>query len=158
MNSSENPGVPVATNRDRSALPPYVEGALFLICGLIIGAGMTVFVMDNSIRGFITQPDQLPDRLLHQMERRLDLTETQRERAIVIIADHFATFDGLRREIQPDVQATLDALREDIAEILDPDQRQTWNTNFERIRGKWQPGPLVPLPSERRIVHASGSS
>ena len=31
---------------------------------------------------------------------------------------------------------------------LDPDQRATWMKNFERIRDKWQPGPLVPTAAE----------
>ena len=142
----ENLGIPSIDRKEQGALPPYVEALLFLVCGLIIGAGMTVFLMDNSVRDFFTHPDQLPDRMLLQMDRRLDLTPTQREAAAAVIAEHFATFDTLRQQVQPAVQATLDAMRDDVATILDPDQRVLWLENFERIREKWQPGPLVPAP------------
>lgn len=149
MDADENPGIPPIARRDQGILPPYVEGVLFMICGLIIGAGMTVYIMDNTIRDLLTQPDQLPERLLRQMDRRLDLTEAQRLQAESIVAEHFVTFDELRRQVQPEIQATLDSLRDDVAEILDPDQRETWRANFERIRDKWQPGPLILTPAAR---------
>lgn len=156
MDYEEHSRLPASAGKTRGGLPPLVESGLFLLCGLIIGAGMTAFLMDNSMHEFLTNPGQLPDRLLHRMEQRLDLTDAQRREAERIIALHFETLDGLRREVQPEIQATLDALRDDVSRILDPDQRGTWEENFERIRQKWQPGPLVPSGDEQTAAHGGG--
>lgn len=148
----DEPGIPISTRKEPGILPPYVEAALFLLCGLLIGAGMTTFISDNSVRDFFTKPDQLPVRLVARMERRLDLTPSQRADVETIIAEHFATFDRLRRQVQPAVQATLDSMRDDVAAVLDPDQRSIWMENFQRIREAWEPGPLVPTPAEETTI------
>ena len=92
------------------------------------------------------------------MEQRLDLSAAQRDSAAQIIAVHFEEFDAIRQRFQPEIQARLDTLRDDIAAILEPEQRQVWETQFERIRVAWQLGPLVPRDASEPGVSTSGTA
>lgn len=148
MEDTPHPGIPRATPSSTSSLPPYVEAALFFFCGLLIGAGTTVYVMNNSIQDFLTRPDQLPDRMLHRMDRVLDLSSSQHDTARLIIEGHFAHLDSIHRNVQPDIEATMNALRDDVAMILDDRQRDIWVRRFREIREKWRPGPIVPTEAE----------
>lgn len=148
MEDTPYPGIPRATPPNTSNLPPYVEAVLFFLCGLLIGAGTTVYVMNNSIQTFLTRPDQIPDRILQRMDRSLDLTPSQHEAAKNIIERHFVHLDTIHRNIRPEVELTMDALRDDVARILNDQQREIWERRFREIREKWQPGPIVPTEVE----------
>lgn len=145
-------GSGLASRKDQGPLPPFVEAALFLLCGIIIGAGSAVYVMDHSVRDFLTRPDLLPDHLLARMSRTLDLNEEQRVQAEEILARRFGELDAVRRQFQPEVQDTLDRMRDDVAAILNAEQRATWLRNYHDFRAKWQPGPLMPTPEEQTAL------
>lgn len=151
MSYSPDFGAGMARARNRGPMPPFLEAILFVICGLIIGAGGTVYVMNDSVRDFLTRPDQLPGHLLNRMDSNLGLTAAQHEAARHIIEKHFAALDDVRRRFQPEIQTTLDAMRDEIATILEPDQQTIWLQNFERVRSDWQPGPLVPTGGTQNV-------
>ena len=131
-------------------MPPYVEAALFLFCGFVMGAGVTVFIMNNSIREFWTRPEKLPDRLLTRMDNNLGLSDAQHEAAARIIHEHFEAFNDIRSRFYPEIQSELDRMRNDIAAILSDEQRALWEEKFDNLREKWQPGPLLPGQMNRQ--------
>jgi len=135
-------GGPNRRRGEQGLLPPYVEAALFLLCGMIIGGGVTVLLMNRSMQQMVTQPSQLQNTMLSRMESRLELTESQKKDATAIIEKHFESLETIRRETQPRVKRTMDAMRNELAGILDENQRKIWEERFDAIRGNWVPGPL----------------
>ncbi|MBL7646236.1 MAG: hypothetical protein JNK74_08625 [Candidatus Hydrogenedentes bacterium] len=144
MSDGYYPGIPTPRKRDTGLLPPYIEAALFLLCGMIIGGGATVLLMDRSFQRMVSEPDRLQTNLLERMEARLSLSEAQREVAAAIVEKHFEALEGIRVEVQPEVKRTLDTLRDEVSAILNDSQRQIWERRFEEVRDKWQPGPFTP--------------
>ena len=61
----------------------------------------------------------------------------------IVVRDHAGRSVPVRR--------VLDAMRDELATILDDRQRAIWEQRFEEIREKWQPGPFIPgeLPASR---------
>ena len=157
MSDGYFPGIPTPRKRDTGLLPPYIEAALFLLCGMIIGGGATVLLMDRSVQRMVSEPDRLQVNLLERMEARLNLSDAQREDAAEIVEKHFEALENIRTEVQPEIKLTLDTLRDEVSAILNDSQRQIWESRFEEVRKKWQPGPFTPpadaqlsAPTERR--------
>ena len=158
MSDGYYPGIPAKQKRDPGLLPPYVEAALFLLCGMIIGGGATVLLLDRSIQRMVSEPDRLQTSLLDRMQTRLDLSESQRADATEIIEKHFITLESLRARVQPEIKTTMDALRVEIASVLDETQRDIWEVRFEELRQKWQLGSLLPPAAEQPEKVAEGNS
>ncbi len=144
MSDGYYPGIPARQRREPGLLPPYVEAALFLLCGMIIGGGATVLLLDRSVQRMVTEPERLQENLLQRMDSRLDLSESQRVHAAEIVERHFKTLESIRSTVQPEVGLALDALRDEISGILDDSQRELWESRFEEVRDKWRPGSLLP--------------
>ncbi len=149
MSDGYYPGIPVQRKRDPGLMPPYIEAALFLLCGMIIGGGATVLLLDRSVQRMVAEPDRLQDTLLERMQARLDLSESQRVDATEIVEKHFETLESIRNTVQPEVRRTMDTLRDEVSAILSDSQRVIWETRFEELREKWQPGSLMPPVEER---------
>lgn len=149
MGDGYYPGIPAQRKRDPGLMPPYIEAALFLLCGMIIGGGATVLLLDRSVQRIVAEPDRLQRSLLERMQTRLELTESQRVMATEIVEKHFETLEAIRNEVQPEVKRTMDTLRDEVSTILTDSQRALWETRFEELRKKWQPGSLMPSPEER---------
>lgn len=158
MSEGYYPGIPAQQRRDPGLLPPYVEAALFLLCGMIIGGGATVLLLDRSIQRVVAEPDQLQTSLLERMETRLNLSESQRSEATEIVQKHFETLESLRTRVQPEVKLTMDALRDEIATVLNDSQREIWEVRFEELREKWQPGSLLPTEAKQSDTVAKGET
>lgn len=140
-------GGPSRRRGEQSLLPPYVEAALFLLCGMIIGGGVTVMLMNRSMQQMVTKPSQLQNTMLSRMQSRLELTDSQKDAATAIIKKHFETLESIRRETQPRVKQTMDKMRDELSEILDENQRKIWEERFDSIREDWIPGPLTTAES-----------
>lgn len=144
MASEFYPPAPTGLQKDKGLLPPYVEAALFLLCGMIIGGGATTLLLDRSLQQTIARPEQLQTRLLDRMDGRLALTDQQRTQAEAIIDKHFAELAAIQQEVQPQIKDVLDTLRNELSAVLNDEQRIAWESRFEAIRAKWRPGPLDP--------------
>jgi hypothetical protein len=123
----------------RRRIPVYVQSLLYLLCGLIIGAGGAVLVIRGAVHRMVAEPELLPARMLQRMESQLDLDETQRAAIEGIVAKRIAAFRAIRDRMRPEIQSEIDGLRNDVSAVLNPDQRETWETRFDAIRARWQP-------------------
>ncbi len=149
MSDGYYPGIPAQRKRDPGLMPPYIEAALFLLCGMIIGGGATVLLLDRSVQRMVAEPGRLQVSLLDRMQAQLDLSESQRVGAAEIVEKHFKTLESIRNTVQPEVRRTMDTLRDEVSAILNDSQRLIWEARFEELREKWEPGSLAPTVEAR---------
>jgi len=98
------------------------------VAGIAIGAlGMHIY-QDRQLR----HPDDpqrpgrgfLGRRLHHQLDRQLDLSVEQLERIEAILQSSHEKAMELRNDLHPRVMTIMDRAHDEIADILDPEQRE----------------------------------
>lgn len=114
---------------------------LIFFSGMVCGGGLTVIVAVRNIRHAIHHPEEVPARLTRYLTRRLDLSSDQAEQVEGLIVQRQAHLQAIRRETQPRVAAELSALREEIGQVLTPDQRAKWDDIFDEAIDRWMPPP-----------------
>ncbi len=125
----------------RRRWPRVVAAMLIFFSGMVCGGGLTVIVAVRNIRHAIHHPEEVPARLTRYLTRRLDLSSDQAEQVEGLIAQRQAHLQAIRRETQPRVAAELSALREEIGQVLTPDQRAKWDDIFDEAIDRWMPPP-----------------
>jgi hypothetical protein len=127
-------------------------GLLIFALGAVVGAAGTLLVVRVRVRHALQQPDKLPQRIAGRLRGTLDLTDEQAEQVRAILDRRYAELARIRRFAQPRVEAQLEWVRKEIADVLTPDQAARWREHFDRFRRVWIP----PLPP--RLKDASKAS
>lgn len=111
---------------------------LFLLGG-ITGAGLTAIFAIREARFVIRHPEVVPARATARLRRALDLSDDQAAQIQQILQKRQANLQGIRRDVEPRVNAELDALRSEIAAVLNPLQAKKWHRLFDDKRAAWMP-------------------
>jgi gas vesicle protein len=131
-------------------------GAGILFLGMIIGACLTFLVAQNRIMRMVRHPDVLTKTMVQRLDRKLDLTETQREEIAKILRKHRSELSKIREEVNPRVSEQIEAMRREIRQVLNDEQRREWKDYIERLHRSWrsrpqrQMGPPGTLKRRRR--------
>ena len=137
------PNLPVTLPpRRRRGLRIFLALMIF-IGGMVCGGGLTVIVAVHRIREAVHHPEEVPARLTRYLTRRLDLSADQSDQIENLIAGRQAHLQAIRRDVQPRVRMELNGLRQDIGDVLTPEQRSKWDDIFDEAVDRWMP-PLPP--------------
>jgi len=141
-------------------------GIAILLCGMLIGAGGAVLVGRGLI---LRQSTQVSGAIVRHMSRRLNLTPQQERDVRRIVREHMEQVDQIRNQGRRDIEEELDAMRDEVADVLTPQQAQAWRRQFERVRrvappppgGRWEPpgghrGFWEPGPRDKDGHHPPG--
>jgi cell division protein FtsB len=120
---------------------------VIFVAGLVCGAGFTVIVVVKRIQNAIHNPQIAATQISAAIDRRLDLNDSQREQVERIVARRQQNLVAIRRQVQPEVEAELNELRDEVAGVLDESQQQEWQTLFDRFRSRWL--PKLPSPNNK---------
>lgn len=119
-----------------------VLGAVILLCGMVLGAGVTFLGLRPRLVPDMEGPRMLPDSTVGRLREMLDLSDEQARQIQAILARREKALLALRSEMRPRVNAQLEQTRQEIAAVLTPEQAARWNEQFERSRRRWmQPAP-----------------
>jgi Spy/CpxP family protein refolding chaperone len=124
-------------------------GIVILICGALIGAGVTAHVFWERFLHAAHSPEDAPARIVERMAGRLDLTDEQVEQIEQIVAERREALLDIRRETQPRVGAEIEGMRLEVAAVLTPEQATRWNERMESLKERWMrrgPGRLLGPP------------
>jgi hypothetical protein len=141
MNTIE-PGSQTLPKTQPSVWRMLILGVVILMCGMVIGGGLTTYVLWKRVESTITHPRLMPERIVEHMESSLNLTPEQAEQVREIFARRHERFDKMRVEMEPLVQAELDSIREEVSRVLTPEQLEEWNRRFDRMHRRWFRGPM----------------
>ena len=132
-------------------LPPRRRWWVHLLLSLVIfasggavGVGVTLIVLRNGVLYALHHPREMPVKIAAGMRRPLRLSDEQVRQVERILSQRQQVLQDIRRRVQPEVEAELDRVEQQVAEVLDNQQRERWHEHFTRLRGIWLP----PLPTE----------
>jgi len=117
---------------------------LIFVGGMVCGGGLTIIGAVERIHHAIHHPEEVPGRITHYLKRRLDLSDDQTQQVEQIIREHQKNLQEIRRGVQPRVEAELELLRQDISQVLTPEQRDKWDDIFDDAVDRWMPPPPPP--------------
>lgn len=109
------------------------------VCGAIVGATM--------VRNFPPemghQPpgpnDDPPRRMLNQLQKKLNLDDTQSAEVGRILREHWEQLEEFRREASPRIEASFEKMHADISANLRPHQQVAWDEHFNRMKRGFPP-------------------
>ena len=119
---------------------------LLLLSGGVIGSGLTVMVIIKRAHHRLHHPEEFSADAAARLRQRLDLSDEQTKKVQTILRHRQAALQDLRREFQPRVEAQIDQIRDEVGQVLTPQQAQRWNTWLDEKRRTWLPPP--PKPAE----------
>ena len=112
-------------------------GFVILICGALIGSGLTLRFLWGTIITNIHEPEKMTKRIVGRIDRRLHLNDKQIEKVEEIVSRKIKTIRALRLEIQPRVEAELKGMQIEIKDLLVTKQIPQWDKEVERFRKRW---------------------
>lgn len=118
--------------------------------GVVVGAGSTLWVVRNRVLYGLQHPERAPAGLARHLQRMLDLDDTQRAQVEQIFERRQKELQKVRRAFQPEVEAQLDQVEQEVSAVLNDVQRAEWQTRFRELRDRWLPAlpPALSGPEE----------
>lgn len=139
----EKPNAPIAKPRRRRLWTLLLALSIFS-CGVLVGGGLTFKVITVGYKRSFQEPEVLAEKIIHRMERRLDLNSDQVKQVQGIILEQQKAFQTLRKEFRPRLDSQIEKTRRELAAVLTPEQARKWEKTFARIQRFWLP----PLPGD----------
>ncbi len=130
--------------KPRRRLRPILLALVIFICGVLVGGGLSFKVVTAGYKRAFQDPDFLAEKIVHRMERRLDLSSDQVKRVREIILEQQRAFQNLHKEFRPRLASQIEKTRRELAKVLTPEQARKWERTFVRMQRFWLP----PLPGE----------
>lgn len=118
--------------------------------GVVVGAGSTLWVVRNRVLYGIQHPERAPAGLARHLQRMLGLDDAQRAQVEQIFERRQKELQKVRRAFQPEVEAQLDQVEQEVSAVLNDVQRAEWQSRFRELRGRWLPAlpPALSGPEE----------
>ena len=130
----------------RSRTRAVVLGLLILLCGMVIGSGLTLKILWDRVLYASEHPGQAPRRITERLQKRLDLTDAQAQAVRAVSTRRYMALESIRREIRPQVEAEFETLRAEVEAVLDEEQGRRWNEMYRAMQERW----LKPLEEETK--------
>jgi hypothetical protein len=117
---------------------------VIFVSGVLVGTGGTVLVIRNRVLTVVRHPEQMPQRMVNRLRWPLGLSDEQAVELEQVFERRQESLQRLRRRFQPELEAELDQIEAEVADVLDEEQQQRWQEYFGHIRRTWMP----PMPDE----------
>ena len=96
--------------RKRRPWRSILLGLIILFCGILIGAGVTVILLQRVVFYAIHHPEEIPNRLTERLRNKLSLTDDQTKKVKAILTERQKAFTELRHVTRPKVERELKSL------------------------------------------------
>lgn len=150
----EDTPIPQTVKPKRRWIRQLTYSLIILLCGFVIGSAFTLnFVWKRFVEGF-QRPEEISGRVLNRMKWTLELTDEQEKQISEIFREHEQKIRDLRMEYQPLIHAEMDNLKNEIDDVLTPEQAEKWGERFRGMEKMWlgppPPGGGPPRDGSRR--------
>jgi hypothetical protein len=112
-------------------------GAVILVCGILIGAGLTTHILWGRLLHKARHHEQMAERMTGRMIRDLDLTEEQAAQVRQIIEERLEAIRAIHEDARPRAEAELQRLHEEVAVLLTAEQAERWERRIAMMREHW---------------------
>ena len=125
---STNPAVDVISppGGQRSWSRIIMLSVIFLSGG-IVGFAAGGYWMRDRMNFMIRHPQQVMDRLFPQIQSELGLNDEQARKVEEIMRQRYASMESVRAEFVPKQMAQFEVLNNEVAQILNPEQKSKWS-------------------------------
>lgn len=121
---------------------------LIFLGGAACGAAVATMAVRHAVHHTIQGPDTISAHITSRLAGMLDLTDDQSVQVREIILRRHNALIDIRRDIQPRLEAELAVLEEEIAAVLNEQQRTKWHAHAASVRAHWLP-PIPDSPTEK---------
>ena len=142
MSDSISPPLAAPPPRRRRRWLRWLLWAIVFGSGFVAGAGLTLIGVRKGVLESIHHPETMPKKVAERLRRPLQLSPEQMRRIEQIVAERQQVLLQIRVRVQPEVEAELDVIQREIAQVLDAKQRVKWEQLFGQLRRTWLP----PMP------------
>jgi hypothetical protein len=132
-------------------------GLVILVSGIVIGSVGTLVTIKRGMMRAVQHPEQIPERTARRLAARYDLSDEQQAQVQAILRERLQRMAQIRRRLRPHIDAELDRLREDMAEVLTDEQQAQWREDFDRLREAIQPPMYTPNESTEEPEAGAGA-
>lgn len=125
-------------------------GLVILLAGLVIGVSSTLTLVRHRPMGPPPGPEFVSRRMVHDLQRDLDLSPEQAKKIGAIVKERMQKLDEIRKEARPKVAEQLKLMNEEISAVLTEEQKRAWQDNWQRRFHRFQrpSRPGGPRPGE----------
>ncbi len=116
-----------------------VFGAVILLAGMVIGGA--IMLIAGPHRKPAKGPNMASIMMLRGLQDELRLSPEQQEKLQPILKTSFEALDEIRKKAQPEIDAQLTQMNEQISAILTGKQRQLWQKRLEDLQRRFRGGP-----------------
>ena len=138
---------PVVQPRKRRT--PKVWLTLIFVSGIVVGGVGGSLVTQHRMLAMLRSPAQVPDRIMPQIRSRLRLDAKQAAQVEEIVRQRYANIESLRAEVYPEQREEFSAMHDDVAPLLDEQQKVAWNALCQTVEERYLPrkpaGPPIDL-------------
>ncbi len=125
----------------RRWLRSLIIGIAILLCGIIIGSGVTFHVVVGRFMEAVRNPGVVPSRIAARLEKVLDLNEEQAAEVESIVGRHQKELIAIGVEVRPRVRAQFGQMKREIEAVLTPEQAERFQERTEFIVKSLAPRP-----------------
>jgi Spy/CpxP family protein refolding chaperone len=142
--SATDPAPAPARAPRRTLLIATVVVVLAFVAGVIVGVvGTRVWQWRGGPPRLHVQGVRvMSDRMVHRLDRELDLSDEQRAQIEKILEARTMRIDGLWTNVGPQVRIEIDATNAEIERVLNPEQR----AKFQKLKMRFQRRRMIVHP------------
>jgi len=151
MNPIENPDSPTVLLRRLYRWRMAFLGLIILIAGFTLGAASAVLFLPHEGSNRLAAAGRGDQMMLERIMPRLRLSREQAERVGPVLRKHVQRLEEIRELGRTQIAEELEAMNEEMASLLSPEQQQRWRDlvrglpgQFPRGPGRMGPGPRGP--------------
>lgn len=149
---STNPAVDVISppGGQRSWSRIIMLSVIFLSGG-IVGFAAGGYWMRDRMNFMIRHPQQVMDRLFPQIQSELGLNDEQARKVEEIMRQRYASMESVRAEFVPKQMAQFEVLNNEVAQILNPEQKSKWSKIVRGAEKRHMPVSPENMPAPDMI-------
>ena len=109
-------------------------GLVILLCGMVIGAGITFQAGHVMMFRAISRSGDMAERVTKHIDRDLDLTDGQRAQVAKIVAHRISTSKNILIDAYVRIEEEFELLHDEVAPILTEEQKFKWEKHYNKIQ------------------------
>ncbi|TWT96523.1 hypothetical protein [Neorhodopirellula pilleata] len=140
--STQSSSKSIPLQRWRRALPAWVQVCVLLLVfasGIGVGAVGASQYMLSRMQHYRENPEVFPEELSAKLQSRMNMSDDQTSKVRDIVTLRHGNITSLRDASAPGILQEFSLMEQEIADVLDPAQREQWHETADWVRKTFLP-------------------
>ena len=140
--STQSSSKSIPLQRWRRALPAWVQVCVLLLVfasGIGVGAVGASQYMLSRMQHYRENPEVFPEELSAKLQSRMNMSDDQTSKVRAIVTLRHGNITSLRDASAPGILQEFSLMEQEIADVLDPAQREQWHETADWVRKTFLP-------------------